>query len=106
MSRIAESYLGDRPYPESPGFREPTTARDAARAVAPGAAEGRERVFGAIRASGSAGLTADEAAASVGRTPAYCRPRVCELFKAGRLIPTGERRRNETGLSAKVWRAR
>lgn len=105
MSRIADVYLGDRPYPDSPGFKEPTTSREAARAVAGGAREGRERVFEAIRAAGSGGLTADQAGASVGRPPAYCRPRVTELFKAGRIVPTGERRPNETGLKARVWRA-
>lgn len=106
MSKLAEHYLGDEPYPGAPGFKAPGTSREAARAVAPGAGVVREAVFEAIRASGSGGLTADEAAASVGRKPAYVRPRVSELSKEGRIERTGERRRNDTGLMAMAWRAR
>lgn len=103
MSRIAEHFLGEAPYPDSPGFKEGTTSREAARVV-PGAAEGRERVLGAIRASGGAGLTADEAAAAVGRPVLYVRPRVSELFKLGQIVPADARRRNASGLWAKAWR--
>jgi hypothetical protein len=104
MSKTAEHFLGDQPYPDSPGFKEPTTSREAARVVSGTVAEGRESVFEAIRLAGSGGLTADEAAAAVGRTPAYVRPRVTELYKAKRIARTGERRRNSTGLRAWVWR--
>ena len=103
MSRIAEAAYGDRPYPDSPGFKTGSTSKEAAKAVAPGAGAVRERVFEAIAASGG-GLTADEAAAIVGRKPAYVRPRVTELYRAGRIKPSGERRRNSTRLSAAVWR--
>lgn len=106
MSRIADAAFGDRPYSESPGFKTGGTSREAARAVAPGARAGRERVFDAIAASGSGGMTADEAAALLGRRESYVRPRVTELFKAGRIVPTGGRRQNETGLPAKLWRAK
>lgn len=117
MSKMAEHFFGDQPledvlpkstqtYPNAPGFKEEEgISREAARAVSGAAADGRERVFEAIRLAGSGGLTADEAAAAVGRPQAYVRPRVTELFKVGRITRTGERRPNSTGLRAWVWRA-
>lgn len=91
-------------YPDRPGFKERTTSKDAARSVANDAQKLRERVFEVIRQSGSQGLTADQAAFLVGRTVLSVRPRVTELGKTGRITPTGERRANESGLKAKVWR--
>lgn len=92
-------------YPHSPGFREPTTSRDAAKVTAGRATSLRERVFEAIRRSGSAGLTADQAASALAETVLSIRPRVAELAKTGRLVRTGERRPNESGLKAAAWRA-
>lgn len=91
-------------YPARPGFQERGTSKDAAKAASGGAAGLRERVLGAIRASGPAGLTADQAAFSVGLTPFSGRPRVTELAKAGKITKTGERRLNASGLKAAVWR--
>ena len=106
MSRIADAAYGDRPYPESPGWKEPTTSRAAARAVSASAPLLRERVYAAIRAAGELGRTPDEAAGDVGESVLAVRPRVTELAKAERIVATGERRKNESGLKAKVWRAR
>lgn len=104
MSKIAEAAYGDAaaPYPALPGFKRPGTSQEAARAVYGRATNVREAIYRVIAAS-PAGLTADEAAAAVGRKPSYCRPRLSELVKAGRIAPSGLRRRNETGLSAAVW---
>jgi hypothetical protein len=106
MSRISEAY-DPGAYGGLPGYKEPTTSRDAARAVSSSAPLLRERVFAAIRAAGARGMTADEAAAAVEETVLAVRPRVTELAKAtpARIVPTGERRKNESGLSAKAWRA-
>lgn len=99
--------LGDTlfTYPQRPGFKESTTSKVAADAVAPGASKGREAVFTAIAAAGAYGLTADEAAAMIGRRETYVRPRVTELSKMGRIVETGKPRRNVTNLKAKAWRA-
>ena len=107
MSRILDAMHGDAPfaYPRAPGYREQTTSRAAARVVAAGAGALRERVFAVIRAAGARGLTADEAAAALGETILCIRPRVSELRAEGRIEPTGERRKNDSGLSAKAWRA-
>lgn len=104
MSRIADATYGDRPYPDSPGYREPTTSRDAAIAVSASSPLLRERVYAVIRRAGGEGLTPDEAADSLGESVLGVRPRFTELAKKSRIIPTGERRRNISGLQAKAWR--
>lgn len=108
MSRVADAAYGDTPlaYPASPGFKEPTTSKDAARAVSASAPLIREKVFAAIREAGLHGLTPDETAAKIGESILAVRPRFSELAKAQRIVETGERRRNESGLRAKAWRAR
>lgn len=106
MSRIAE-HLMPSPYGGEPGWREPTTSRDAARASTDDADTLRREVYRAFVAAGRDGLTADEAAARVGRSVLSVRPRVTELARAERpwIARTGERRMNQSGHSAAVWRA-
>lgn len=107
MSRMAEAAFGDTPYeyPLTPGFKEGTTSREAAQAVASTAKNLRDQVYMAIWKTGRAGATADEIATRLGRTVLSIRPRVSELHKLERIVPTGERGTNESGLSAKVWKA-
>jgi DNA-binding IclR family transcriptional regulator len=50
------------------------------------------------------GLTADEIAAKLGESVLAVRPRVSELFHAGLIEKTGERRPNASGLNAHVWK--
>lgn len=106
MSRVAECLMPS-PY-GGPGFKEDGTSRAAARACAADADTLRREVYRAILAAGSAGLTADEAAAAVGRGVLSVRPRLSELANAPSpwIVRTGERRRNESGHRAAVWRAR
>ena len=102
MSKIAEAAYGDSPYPAQPGFKRPGTSQDAARAVYGRATNVREAIYRVIAAS-EAGMTADEAGAAIGRKPGYVRPRLSELVAANRIKPSGELRKNESKLSAKVW---
>lgn len=99
------------PYPHAPGWKEPTTSRDAAEAVEPSASRLRGDVLTVYRAAWPAGLTADEAAARLGRTVLSVRPRVSELRKQGELMTVSAepapgtkllRRKNESGLMAAV----
>lgn len=109
MSRIVEAWMPDLfGYPLSPGYKEPTTSRDAACTIAPSTPLLRERVFAAIRDAGADGLTPDECALKLGIDEKAIRPRFTELGPrhAGRIIPTGERRRNESKLKAKVWKVK
>lgn len=91
-------------YPRSPGFKEVGTSRDAARAVEPDAAVLREKAYSALARAGERGWTADEVAALLHRNILSVRPRISELAKANRIVRTGERRKNESGLRAAVWK--
>jgi hypothetical protein len=104
MSKMGEAAAGLRPYPQDPGFKRWGTSREAAQRVSGGAESVREQIYAVLAAVEPQGLTADEAAAKVGRKPGYVRPRISELVQAGRVASSGARRRNESGLSATVWR--
>ena len=90
-------------YPDSPGWKtsSPDTSKAAALAVEDRAATLREQV--AARLAFEPG-TADECAAELGASVLAVRPRLSELRKRGTIEPTGERRKNESGHSAAVWR--
>ena len=104
MSRFLESVMGDRPYPETPGFKEPTTSAAAARAVTPEAGDLRAAVLREIAVAGPYGLTADEAAAKMGRSVLAIRPRVSELRETLKIINSGRMRKNkDSKKSAIVW---
>ena len=59
-----------------------------------------------ILAAAPDGLTADEIAARLAASVLAVRPRVSELFHAGRIEKSGERRLNQSGLAAHVWKRR
>lgn len=100
MSRIFEQ-LGSAPYGDLPGFRQPTTSGDAARAVASRVSELKDRILASLRRSPD---TPDEVARRLGCTVLAVRPRFTELKVAGLIEKTGERRTNISGLKAHVWR--
>ena len=104
MSRTAEG-LGYG-YPNEPGWKEPTTSREAAAKVEATVGERREEVLRELRLAGPRGLTPDEAAARLGRTVLSVRPRFTELGPKhlGKIEKTGERRTNESGMAAAAWR--
>lgn len=104
MSRIAEAAFGDTPYPESPGFKKTGTSSDAARAIGTHSKKLREDVLAEFAKAAPAGLTADEVAGRLGKRVLAIRPRVSELGKLEKIVRTGERRANESGLKADVWR--
>lgn len=97
-----------KPYPTNPGFTEPTTSRDAARKIAPRAQTLRDQVLIAYRVAWPAGLTADEAAAKMGKSILSVRPRVTELRKTGDLMVvknldgSPSTRKNDSGVEAAV----
>lgn len=89
-------------YPRSPGWKARETAKAAAGAMAPKAGLLRDRVLAAIRLAPS---TPDEVATHLGETVLAVRPRVSELSKLGKVIDTGQRRKNASGRPAIVWKA-
>ncbi len=98
-------------YPNAPGFKEPTTSRDAAEKVAPVARTLRDQVLVVLRTEWPHGLTSDEVAAKLKRRDVAIRPRLSELRELRAIEPrvvagVPERRANESGLLVNVWVAR
>lgn len=96
-------------YPDCPGWKEPTTSRDAAERVASEAKTLRDNALKVLRAAWPAGLTAHEVAARMGRSIMSIAPRLSELRKVDEVMPARRedgkplRRPNESGCTATVW---
>ncbi len=90
-------------YPRQPGFKTQGPSEEAARRVAGDASRLRAAALGELR-QWPAGRTADEIATALRRSILSVRPRVSELHADGKIAPTDERRRNESGHSATVWK--
>lgn len=99
MSRLPDQ------YPNAPGFKTSGPSSDAAEKIAPVAGKLRAQVLECFKQHPE-GMTADEAAAEMGRSILSVRPRVTELLARGEIEETGDRRRNDSGMTATVWRAK
>ena len=89
-------------YPNHPGWKRHGTSQDAAESAAPCAKTLRAS---ALRVLKLEDLTADEVAAKLDEDVLSIRPRISELAVQGKIIETGQRRKNRSGKSAMVWRA-
>jgi transcription initiation factor IIE alpha subunit len=98
MSRLPEH------YPDLPGWKAAGPSEDAAARVAGAAAVMRARVLQVFKNHYPQGLTADEVASHLNLSILSVRPRCSELRRAGNIVDSQARRRNESGMSATVWR--
>ena len=105
---MSRTFEGLSRYPDEPGWKEPTTSRDAAAKIRPSTNALYADILREIDAAGDRGLTSDEAAAKLGQSVLLIRPRFSELGPRhqGKIEKTGERRKNESGLVAAAWRIR
>src|SRR5262245_25316816 len=93
-------------YPDSPGFKARGTSSEAAKRIAPQVSGLRRETLAEFMAAHPKGLTADQAARLLSKSPLSIRPRCSELRRAGFIEPTAERCTNDdSGMSATVWRA-
>lgn len=90
-------------YPASPGAKAAGTSTEAAEAMRPRAHILRAKVLACLRQHGP--LTTDECAGMLGETVLAVRPRFSELRALGQITDTGDRRVNDSGRRAAVWRA-
>lgn len=88
-------------YPDAPGFKARDTAKNAAALIDGEAANLRVQCLGII---GYCPSTADEVANQLGRSVLAIRPRLSELVARNRIVDSGERRLNQSGKPAIVWR--
>lgn len=88
-------------YPDAPGFKKSGTSSDAAKAN-----EGRANKLRllALAEIAKEALTADEVAERLGKSVLSIRPRISELSAQNLIEETGERRFNDSGHKAAVWR--
>jgi predicted ArsR family transcriptional regulator len=100
MSRMSELI-----YPEAPGFKVAGPSEQAAKAITGSANKMRAAVLAQI-AQYQHGATADEIARDLNLSVLSVRPRVSELNRNGEIEQTGARRKNESGMTATVWRIR
>jgi hypothetical protein len=91
-------------YPFHPGFKAEGTSHDAARVIAPKAPTLRAKVKRLLSQRGA--MTPDETAEAMGEDILSVRPRFSELKRLGEIERTGERRKNESGVAAYVFRVR
>ncbi|WP_079569482.1 hypothetical protein [Bradyrhizobium erythrophlei] len=92
-------------YPDAPGFKVAGPSEQAAKAITGSANKMRAAVLAQI-AQYPGGATADEIAKDLNLLVLSVRPRVSELNRNGEIQQTGARRKNESGMTATVWRVR
>jgi hypothetical protein len=91
-------------YPAHAGWKSPES-KPAAIAIEPYAKTLRGRALAEFRYCYPRGLTADQLGRLVGAGPLSMRPRLSELRSSGLIEATPERRKNDSGIGAIVWRA-
>ena len=90
-------------YPDIPGYKEPTTSKEAAQEMASSAKLLRVKCLDMIRKHP---MTADQVAAILDLSVLSVRPRISELYAKGLIEKTKMRGRNASGKRATVWRAK
>lgn len=89
-------------YPVHPGAKTEGTSQDAADAMAAAVPNLRQKILRLFQFRPA--LTTDEAAAILDVSVLAVRPRFSELRTLGKIMPTGQRKLNESGMTAIVWR--
>ena len=90
-------------YPRVAGSKRVGPSEEAAKAVTQTIKDSHRKILDALMTYGPA--TADETAPRIGKSVLYTRPRFSEMHALGLIHETGERRKNDSGLSASVWTA-
>jgi hypothetical protein len=103
FQRRGVSRMSELIYPDAPGFKVPGPSEQAAEAMGSIANKMRAAVLAQF-AQYPAGATADEVAKDLNLSVLSVRPRVSELKRTGKIEQTGARRKNESGMTATVWR--
>lgn len=89
-------------YPAAPGAKAAGTSQEAAEAMRPRAHILRAKVLACLKGRS---MTTDECASLLEESVLSIRPRFSELRALGLVTDTGDRRMNDSGRRAIVWRA-
>ena len=90
-------------YPAAPGFKERDTSAAAAVKIKPTAQTLRGQCLVMMNNTGH-GMTADEVASALNVSILAIRPRFSELSQRGLIQDSGNRRANDSGRNAIVWK--
>lgn len=90
-------------YPDAPGHRGIDTSVEASAKIASYAPVLRDQVLKGVLASGPSGLTVLEGCERFGWDRHGAQPRFTELKVQGKIVDSGQRRRNPSGVRAIVW---
>lgn len=94
--------IHDPIYPEAPGHRFVDTSMEAAEIIAPHCNRLQRKVLQGYREAGAYGATVDEMCERLRENRYTIQPRCTELKLMGLLADSGQRRKNQSGASARV----
>lgn len=95
--------LFDR-YPNTPGYSNPSTSKEAAKSMEPHVTRLAKDVL--VRLRGYGPQTCEEVEIALDMRRSTASARFTELKLKGQIEDTGERRRTESGRRAIVWKAK
>ena len=90
-------------FPHVPGHRGIDTSIEAAEAIAPSAGFLQGLVLAAVTEAGPNGVTVVEMSNHHGLDRMSIQPRFSELRALRKIVDSGQRRKNPSGISAIVW---
>lgn len=102
QSGVAAPVAAPPPAKTAP-FSNPTTSKDAAKAIEPHMGRMQQQVFDVLR---NKARTAREVEEVLGMRAASVTARIRELVLAGKVENSGERKATDSGRTAIVWRVK
>lgn len=90
-------------YESGPGHRGVDTSIEAAEAIRSAAVVLRDKVLAAVTAARDNGITVVEMANRDGLDRMSIQPRFSELRSMRKIVDSGQRRKNPSGINAIVW---
>ena len=94
----------EKKYPLTPGYKENSTSKEAAKNVSSRAANLRTQCLDIVKRKGNYGATPEEVASLLSESILSIRPRFTELKILNYIVDSGLRRKNNFGSNTKVWR--
>jgi hypothetical protein len=99
MSTDQSDLFATGPYRDHAGYKWTDTSIEAARKVTPGMHAAHDAILAVLAIEP---LTPDELAFKLGMDKLFCRPRCSELVAMFKVVDSGDRRPNASGLKARV----
>lgn len=105
MPEFQPSLFADR-YPDTPGYVNRDTSKEAAQRIEPETSVLRRRILGELQVRGTFGATCDELEQAMDLSHQTASARIREMNLKGSIVDSGNRRKTRTGRNAIVWVAK